>query len=315
MTGVQQALLMAGQSWIDPTWAQATAPAARRWTTVSYGNGVFAAGGNNTAAIRPCAMYSLDNGETWTVSPTAFPDTGGTGFREYCMAYGLGVFVGNIGIGTFASSDGINWSVIGSSGGGHVEFGNSVFITSVTSANTCRRSTNGSTWTPISLPSSDTWSGVGFGSNGTWIIFSNTGCIRSTNNGLAWTAGGALPFGTNVNTAAYGNGVWVATASSNTTVIYHSVDDGITWTSKTVSGVSIVYQRVRFINGVFFMLSQSGSRNFTSTDGVTWTMRNTTVNTASFTMDMDYSAAGAAVRYVAVGNGGSNTTVTNYGIG
>ena len=317
MTGVQQALLMAGQSWIDPTWAQATAPAARRWATVSYGNGVFMGGGVNTVTGNATAMYSLDYGQTWIASPTVF-STGGYGFAWYRVAFGNGVFVAGIGFGMYISSDGINWSSVGLVADGHIEFGNGVFISSNVNTNICKRSTTGGTWTTIPLPNSDTWGGVGFGNTGptgTWIVFSNTGCAISADGGLNWSSGGALPFSTNVYSAAYGNGVWVASANQNDTVVYRSSTNGASWASHFVTSPSTVWQRVRFINGTFYMMSNGGARNVKSTDGITWTPCNSTVNTPSFSMDYDVCALPTGVRYVAVGNGGSNTTVVNYGIG
>ena len=322
MTGVQQALLMAGQSWIDPTWAQATAPAARRWRVASFGNvvgtgDVFIGGGVNSVTGNAVAMYSLDYGQTWTASPTVF-STSGNGFGLFKVAFGNGVFVAGIGLEIFVSSDGVNWSSAGFVADGHIEFGNGVFILAKQNANVCRRSTTGGAWGTIPLPSSDTWNGVGFGntgSNGTWVIFSNTGCVISTDGGLNWSSGGALPFPTNVNSAAYGNGVWVASANQNDTVVYRSSTNGASWASHFVTSPSTVWQRVRFINGTFYMMSNGGARNVKSTDGITWTPCNSTVNTPSFSMDYDVCALPTGVRYVAVGNGGSNTTVTNYGIG
>jgi len=305
-----------------PTWAQATAPSSKRWLATCFGSGacignVFMGGGIDSGTGNAVAMYSLDYGQTWTASPTVFA-TSGYGFSLYRVAFGNGVFVAGIGLGMFISSDGIYWSPVGTIGDGHIEFGNGVFISANQNTNVCKRSTTGGTWDTIPLPTSDTWNGVGFGNvgaNGTWIIFSNTGCVRSADGGLNWTAGGALPFATNINSAAYGNGVWVASVNAADTVCYRSDTNGVTWTSQFVSSPAIVWQRVRFINGTFFMMSQGGQRNVKSTDGITWTPCSSTVNMPSFSMDFDVYVSPTIVRHVAVGNAGSVTNVTNYGIG
>jgi hypothetical protein len=102
---------------------------------------------------------------------------------------------------------------------------------------------------------------------------------------------------TNIQSIAYGNGVFVATGASNTAVWSA---DGVTWTS--VTGITVLGNspRVYFGNGHFIALDGSGSNQkwAQSTDGKTWQAINVT--------DIFGGAAGCYGngKYLASGQGG-----------
>ena len=304
-----------------PLWTERVAPSSKRWFALAFGSGgLVAAGGSDPGTTYPCAMYSTDYGYTWSTSPTSFASLAGYSFVLNCLAYGNGVFLAAINaVSMVRSLDGINWSVVPTPAIATIaklEFGGGIFVAVRSSSSSIYTSPDGVTWSTRALPASDTWGGVGYGSNGTWIVTSNTNSARSVDGGVTWSAGGALgsPSG-GCNTLAYGNGVWIGTANLNENRVRYSLDDGLTWgmtAPLTVVG-SLVFERVRFIGGIFYVASVGGLNCFKSSDGINWTSANPLVNMSSFSVEWGSNNA-SPYRYAAVGNAGSSTIVTNYGV-
>lgn len=304
-----------------PLWTERVAPSSKRWTTVAFGapgSKLAVLAGLDTGTLLPCAAYSTNFGVTWTASPTTFSGLGGYGFGPYRLAYGNGIFVGLINAAaTFTSTDGINWTLhssTSSSTAGRIDFGNGVFIQSVPNSAVCYTSPDGIAWTSRAMPANTTWSGLGIGDNGTAIIFSNSGCARSTDGGATWSAGGTFSGTGNANSAAYGNGVWVATINALSTQVRVSTDDGVTWgLSNQLQGSTNTWGRVRFVGGIFYVTDVGGLTCYKSTDGANWTAANPLVNMTNFNIDWDFDVY-TSYHYVAAGNGGSNTSVVNSGV-
>ena len=78
----------------------------------------------------------------------------------------------------------------------------------------------------------------------------------------------------NWRSVTWGNGLFVAVASSGTDNRVMTSPDGITWTSRT-SAANILWRTVTYGNGLFVAVSTSGTGNdvMTSPDGITWTSR------------------------------------------
>lgn len=119
-----------------------------------------------------------------------------------------------------------------------------------------------------SLPSAATWSAVGFGAaTGRIVAISASGSSAfSDDDGLTWTAGGALPTGTGWNFIAYGAGLFVAINNDATNNACASSPDGVTWTSRTLAAgayVGVVY-------GTKFIAAVGSGATKTSSDGITW---------------------------------------------
>ena len=76
------------------------------------------------------------------------------------------------------------------------------------------------------------------------------------------------------NDVTYGNGIFVAVASSGTGNRVMTSTDGINWTART-SAADNNWQNVVYGNGIFVAVASSGTGNrvMTSTDGITWTAR------------------------------------------
>lgn len=129
---------------------------------------------------------------------------------------------------------------------------------------------------------------------------------------------GNMPFGTgwtartsasdnDWNAIAYGNGIFVAVASTGVGNRVMTSPDGVTWTSRT-SAADNDWRGVAFGGGLFVAVASSGAGNrvMTSTDGITWTIR-------SSAADNDWvGVTWGAGLFVAVSNTGfSNRVMTS----
>ncbi len=76
------------------------------------------------------------------------------------------------------------------------------------------------------------------------------------------------------NSVTYGNGLFVAVATTGTGNRVMTSPDGITWTSRTPAADN-TWNSVTYGNGLFVAVAGSGTGNrvMTSTDGITWTSR------------------------------------------
>ena len=136
---------------------------------------------------------------------------------------------------------------------------------------------------PVFTPRSAPFTGVirqinAIASNGSniYVAVAEGGYLKSsTDGGVTWTARNANLGAVNINSVAYGNGIFVAV--SNTNGITTSTD-GITWTQRT-SNVSGNLYSVRYLNGNFIAVGTGANGGAggitTSTDGITWTKRTT----------------------------------------
>jgi hypothetical protein len=117
---------------------------------------------------------------------------------------------------------------------------------------------------------------VGTASAGLFVSVGDGGtqsCATSP-DGITWTARTTPLSGTAYNAIAYGNGVFVASATS-----YPSPNgvitspDGVNWTARTTPAGD--WRGLTFANGLFVAVSPgaTGSRVMTSPDGITWTSR------------------------------------------
>ena len=81
------------------------------------------------------------------------------------------------------------------------------------------------------------------------------------------------------NSIAYGNGVWIAVASSGTNRVMRSVNNGATWNAISVASDS--WMTIAYGNGVWIAITGGGGSTGvmrSTDDGVTWTTVTTPVN-------------------------------------
>ena len=118
----------------------------------------------------------------------------------------------------------------------------------------------------------------------------------STDGGITWTAGGALPASGSWSSVTYGNGRWVAVMSGSNDSAY-STDGGITWTAGGALPASTTWTSVAYGSGVWVAVASGGVQAASSTDGgVTWTNR--TLPTSQNWISVAYGNG----RFVAVAN-------------
>ena len=145
---------------------------------------------------------------------------------------------------------GVNWSAMAHGAGYWIAVGKS--------GQTGAVSTDGQTWTSLTLPSSQAWSGIAYG-NGYWVaVASGYGFAAvSKSNGAGWRTF-ALPSSATWTNIAYGNGIFVVTATgAGTTAAAYSTNYGTTWTSATLP-TSANWSSITYGNGTFVAIANGG---------------------------------------------------------
>jgi hypothetical protein len=260
---------------VTPTpmaWTAQTLPISQAWTSVTYGNGVFAAvatGPSTVGATSPDGVnwtgQNLPSSQDWE-----------------SVAYGNGVFVAvasSSGLsGTTAeavSPDGVTWTahnLPAAQNWKSVAYGNGVFVAVGSLASGLgspvgATSSDGITWTSRTLPSSAGWTSVTYG-NGVFVaIGPNTTAAATSPDGITWTTR-TLPSSAAWYSVTYGNGVFVVVVDGGSAAA--TSPDGITWTARILPS-SQSWDSVTFGNGIFVAVIYGGAVAATSPDGVNWT--------------------------------------------
>ena len=143
-------------------------------------------------------------------------------------------------------------------------------------------SPNGTTWTTrYNVAGDGNITGITFGA-GRLVAVSNGNKVITSTNGTSWAYAATVPVTTGLIDVAFGAGKFVAAALSNQSL---TSTDGITWTLLNMGLLSNVsLTGITFGNGIF-VASSTGvytSTNpvgiFSSVDGVTWVLVNTTLS-------------------------------------
>ena len=119
-----------------------------------------------------------------------------------------------------------------------IAYGNNYFIAIPTAGSLGAKSSNGSSWSSMPLPSTvSTWSDITFGNSywaalGTTVSGSNSVVAYSNSKGLGWRTS-SLPSNSTWNKIKYGNGTFVAISSDNTRAAY-STNQARTWTATSL---------------------------------------------------------------------------------
>ena len=291
---------------ITPTTAGATwtvqsgvMPAATGWEDVAYANGMFLTA--PTDVIGKVAV-SFD-GLTWT-----YVSTSTTGSPYWSgVAYGAGVWAisNRAGSGTgynhmWSADNGLTWTY--GSGGSNAYlpklcWNGAAFFVGGQGFNYGDRSTDGKTWSVITLPSSQGW-GMIAGRSGYFILGQDGGAsptnvvATSSDNGSTWTQRTITSTAQRWQAAAYNTAgtKCVAVARSNNAGAY-TTDDGVTWTASTLTSgtwVDITY-------GDGYWIAIGWSNCCTSSDGITWTARTIPSGTSGGGEGITYGPKGALV--------------------
>ena len=133
-------------------------------------------------------------------------------------------------------------------------------------------------------------------------VATGTNLTAISANGTTWIAGGSLPASTTWTSVAggviSGTTYFVAIASGGTQAA-SSVDDGATWTSRTLPATA-TWSNVAYGNSRFIAVASGGTVNAISTNGTTWTSGGALPATATWT-----SVAFGEGVWVAVASGGT----------
>jgi hypothetical protein len=138
---------------------------------------------------------------------------------------------------------------------------------------------------------------VGYDSNGTG---SKTAIATST-DGITWTS--RIIANYTLYSVAYGNGLWIAGGSFASL----KSTDGITWTAVTMKSNQTYC--VAYANGLWVAGGAGGNSLASSTDGISWTGRGSSVMTS-----VTRAVAYANNLWIAVGEGSNHTATSTDGI-
>ena len=166
-------------------------------------------------------------------------------------------------------------------------------------------------WQAQSMGSASNWTPVAYG-QGKFVVFpweyggastpsTTSYAAYSTDNGVTWH-NSWLPYNNWWNSAAYGNGVFVAVSYVGSNVVVVS-PDAVNWTSYTMP-VGANWNSITFGNGTFVAVADSGATAITSPDGIHWTQQ-----TLPASAQWSSVAYGNGI-FVAVA-GGSNITASS----
>lgn len=157
-----------------------------------------------------------------------------------------------------------SWSSGTLSGGGYgLAYGKGVFVTIGYNTNKALYSTDGITWTEVSLGSTANWYGITYG-DGCFVAVGSDSQYSFSYDGINWSSGSIYSSSSyTFYGIAYGNGMYVATPSSGTTIFVS--EDGRHWRTTNGPVSSSQYTRISFANGRFYM------GGYYSLNGVNWT--------------------------------------------
>lgn len=233
------------------------------FNAITYGNGLFVAVGSNGV------IQTSPDGVTWTARTAGGGYTGI--FRSVVWVEDLGLFVavGDAG-GPQTSPDGVTWtqrsfnSILGAR---TVVYGDGLLVAASSSGSEVEVSTDGITWTNHALTTPIVGPAGAFG-GGVFVLVGISGAIRSSDDGINWTArtadGG---FTGNFTGVAYGHGLFVAVGTGGE---IQTSPDGVTWTRRQSGlGASFSADSVALC-GPYFVVGADRSRLFVSDDGVKW---------------------------------------------
>ena len=199
---------------------------------IAYGNGVFIAPKSSTV------LRSTDGGITW--SELSVPVIGNDGDIAYSPTLGLFVYTngGASGNNQLRSSDGINWTVVGTSADkifGRLEWLNDAFFGNASSSGTVFRSTDGFTWTTAFTPGAG-FAGAAYGNNLYVAVAGALGNVYTSTDGVTWTGTGTTVLNY-VNRLHFSQGVFVAVSYGGG---ISTSTDGVNWTPRTIpSGLNL----------------------------------------------------------------------------
>lgn len=316
-------------------WSHTTLPAERKYGAIIHGNGLYLVfpfgynqAGNNTYLISTDLV-------TWTSS--AFPANTFINVGTYAPDKAEFLIVTATGV-VYTSSDGVNWTLRANNSITYssIIYQNGAYL-GVRPSGYINRSTNAITWTQVQLSTSN-WRNVAYGGGLYAVCGYQSNAVRTSTDGITWSAIITLPNTGYHRGIAYGNGRFVIVREDSAEVKYST--DGVTWTSASTVLPFSGGMDIEFNGSVFCAVSGTGFGSAYSTDGVTWFStqatkykfsKNSTVLTCAAaggrvnvstdgltwsvkqtsTTNILYATASSDNMYIAVGAGGAITYSTD----
>ena len=237
---------------------------------------VLASGTGDTFDGAPInAIFNVTrNGDQYSVSLSS----GGAGYRANDKITILGTALGGVvpandlTITVNTVSDDSSSSILTYSSTGTGRGGRFVSLTSVENA---RWSDDGTDWTEVSLPYSDTMTSLMTGNNRFIATAQNQSRVASSLDGITWSEV-ALPLSASWADGVYG-GKFVIVATDTDTVV--SSTDGVTWAASGIipddvggaTSTISAWTNITYGNGKYVAISSSDGATASSTDAITWT--------------------------------------------
>lgn len=140
-----------------------------------------------------------------------------------------------------------------------------------------------------------------------FVIVGQSDKISSSPDGITWTSRTSGLTSSDLNSVAFGAGVFVAISSDGKATL--SSDGGATWTVQTsfatATGGAAMFG-ITFGLGLFVAVGTSG-KIVTSSDGITWTSRTSSLGTTQLAVTFGLGAS----KFVAIDSSGQVQTSTN----
>ena len=228
---------------------------------------VIYAGGQYVIVGSEGAIYTSNDGNFWVKR--------NSNLERYdyntlsAIGYGDGKYVALGSSKDLTSTDGINWSGTSTDSYGYskkVCYDTSGFVAS---SGVIAHSSDGTSWTNVDKPSSQTISYISDLQflNGQYVAVGNG--FMSSPDGVVWTRKNDNEV---LNRISYGNGKYVGIGTSKTysTIVKTSID-GVTWQPQTVNVTDSLWKAdITYGSGKFVLVGNKGLILY-STDGTNWT--------------------------------------------
>jgi hypothetical protein len=217
---------------LGTTWSSGSGLPNANWTGLTYGKGTFVAvssgvtytglSGTNLSGSGTSATFDVtSSGSTYT----AVINASGSNYALNDQIKILGTSLG----GTSPTND-VTLTVTGLQPTGGTGLIATVSAAGTAIAKTAAYSTNGTSWTSVTLPRTADWSDVEYGNNVFVAVCKTSGTSAYSQDGITWYSSNLSVAATQIS---YGQGVFVAVNSANGTG--YTTEDGYNWISRTIS--------------------------------------------------------------------------------
>ena len=232
-----------------------------------------------------------------------------TQIRAVAFGNGTWVAVGAGGQLRTSTNNAVTWNTQTSNFGANlifdVAFGNGIFVAGGdVGGGAIRTSTDAINWnTQTSQFGTTGIISVGFG-NGVWFAGANNGTLRTSTDAVNWNTQANL--GIQINTFAFGNGIYYSGGVSIGSDPLRISTDAINWTTQTSQfGTSNAINGFEFANGTWVAVGSGAILRTSTNNGVTWNTQTSQFGTSGIN-----AVAFGNGTWVAVGDNGQLRTST-----